>query len=124
MVDNVIMENVKIATRKFAGRGPSRYVDVSLDKSTALALINKGWDVWSNVESQLRVYIDFDMYPSTVIFLVTEKGKTKIDLDTLPVLSEVEFDNVDLCIKPYKFKEGSETGTKACVSSLYVTIRE
>jgi hypothetical protein len=127
MAENIVMENVKVVTRNFSGRRPSRYIDVSLDESTAVDLINKGWDVWSNydeTESALRVYIDFDIYPSTVIFLVTEKSKTRLDLDILPILSEVEFDEVDVCIKPYKFKEGSEKGTKACVSSMYVTIKE
>lgn len=121
MVDHIVMENVEIGHRNFLGTG---YFDVIIDDSIVKSVIDKGWDVklfYSKTtrEFRLRVYIDFNVAPT--IFLITKENKMRIGRSEMDILGHINFDNVDLCVKPYKFKPESNRTAKACVSSMYIT---
>jgi hypothetical protein len=61
--------------------------------------------------------------------MITSRGKTALDDETVGNLDWAEIENVDLIIRPYNWvlHEGTKAenrGVKAYVSSMYVTIVE
>ena len=134
---NIDIENARIGFRNFSGKEGkfnakgNRNFCVFLDDEIAITLEREGWNVrwltpkddYDAKQAYLSVAVSFGNIPPK-IFLVTSRGKTLLDEDSVMVLDWAEIDNVDLTIRPYNWEVSGKTGVKAYIKSMYITIAE
>lgn len=139
---NITIEGARIGFRNFSGK-ESRYNPagrrnfcVFFDKEIAEQLIADGWNVrWLPAKEAeeddvpyLQVAVNFDNIPPKII-LISSRGKTMLDANTVDILDWADIRNVDLIIRPYNWvlHEGTrneKSGVKAYLKSMYITIEE
>jgi hypothetical protein len=138
--NTVLMEGVRLVFRNFTGkegqynREGDRNFGVILPEDTAEAMAADGWNVkWlqprddDEGEEQtpwLPVKIGYGRGRPPKIMLVTERGRTALDENTIDTLDWADITNVDLIVRPYNYDVGGRTGIAAYVQSMYVTIEE
>ena len=135
--ENVMLEDVRIIFRNFAGkespknRAGARTFNVLLDDDTAERLSRDGWNVkWLKprdegdpAQAHLPVTVSYKIRPPRIL-LVTGQGRTNLDEDTVEMLDWVDIRNVDLTISPSHWEMDGNTGIKAYLRSIFVTIEE
>jgi hypothetical protein len=137
--NTVLMEGVRIIFRNFAGkegqynREGDRNFSVLLDEKVAAAMHEDGWNVkWLKPRSEeegeepqayLPISVNFKGRPPRVV-LITSRGRTNLDEDTVESLDWADIINVDLIVRPYEWVVNDKSGIKAYLQSLYVTIEE
>ena len=137
----VIMENVRILFRNFGGApgkfnpaGGKRSFSVALDDETADRMTADGWNVkWlkprpddedARPQAILEVVLRFDGNPPGRATMITSRGRTSLGPDEVAILDWAEITNVDLTINPFHWDVNGNTGLKAYVKSIFVTIYE
>lgn len=135
--NNIDIENARIGFRNFSGKegkfnakGNKNFC-VFLNDDIALTLEREGWNVrwltpkddYDAKQAYLSVSVGFGNMPPK-IFLVTSKGKTLLDEDSVMVLDWAEIVTVDLTIRPYNWEVSGKTGVKAYIKSMYIIIAE
>lgn len=135
--DTVVLEDVQLRFRNFAGR-PGMYNDegdrnfaVLLPTHIADELARDGWNVkllkareeGEEDQPYLSVRVFFGNYPPT-IKMITDRGTTLLDEESVEVLDWVDIKQVDLIIRPHNWSFGGKTGVKAYLKDLYITIIE
>ncbi len=135
----IIIEGARILFRNFAGaptkfdpRGGKRSINIAIDDPQAAEDLKRlGWNIkqldprdeGEDGTYHLPVFITFT--PITPdIFIVTKKGKRRLDESTIGELDFHTLSNVDLVIRPYRWEVSGNTGIKAFVKTMYVTIEE
>lgn len=135
--DTVILEDVQIRFRNFAGRegmynsAGDRNFAVLLPQDIAEQMAKDGWNVkllkareeGEEDQPYISVKVNFGKRPP-VIKMITDRGTTLLDEDTVDVLDWVDVKQVDLMIRPYEWSFGGKSGVKAYLQSLYITIIE
>jgi hypothetical protein len=137
--NTVLMEGVRIIFRNFAGkegqynREGDRNFSVLLDDKSAEAMAADNWNVkWLKArpededetpQAYLPVSCSFKGRPPRIV-LITSRGRTNLDEDTVEMLDWVDILNVDLIVRPYEWTVNGKTGIKAYLQSIYVTIEE
>ena len=135
--NNIIIENARIGFRNFSGKegkfNPAgrRNFCVFLDFDLGLTMEQDGWNVrWleprdpdENKQPYLQVAVSFDNIPPKML-IVSSKGKTILDAESVSILDWAEISEVDLIIRPYNWDVNGKAGVKAYVKSMYVTIAE
>jgi hypothetical protein len=135
--NNIVIENARIGFRNFSGNAGKfnpagrRNFCVFLDPKLGSVLENDGWNVrWLQPRDEadeqtpyLQVAVSYENI-SPKIVLVTKKGKTVLEDDTVNLLDWAEIESVDLIIRPYNWEVQGKSGVKAYVKSMYVTIVE
>lgn len=137
--NTVVMEGVRIIYRNFEGkegqynRAGDRNFSVVLDPDTAKAMLEDGWNVKTRPPREegdeelhtLAVSVSFNprARPPRIV-VVTSRGRTQLDEDTCSMLDWADIQNVDLIVRPYEWTVRGETGIKAYLQSMYVTIEE
>ena len=58
------------------------------------------------------------------IVLVTKRGKTQVDEETVNTLDWAEIEKADIAINPYHYEVNGKSGVKAYLKTMYVTIAE
>jgi hypothetical protein len=136
----VVMEGVRIVFRNFAGkegqynRQGDRNFAVLLDDTVANAMAEDGWNIkWlkpredaeedETDQAYLQVSVNYKGRPPTVA-LITSRGRTNLDEDTIDMLDWADITNVDLIVRPYSWEVQGKTGIKAYLKSMFVTIEE
>lgn len=136
-VKNISIENAKICFRNFSGKAGKynpagcRNFCVLIDNEFAEKLIEDGWNIkWlrprndgDEPQAYISVTVRFTNIPPKV-FLITSKNKTPLTEDTINMLDWAEIENVDLIIRPYTWDVNGNTGIKAYLKTMYVTIVE
>ena len=136
----VLMEGVRIIFRNFAGkegqynREGERNFGVILPPDVAEAMLADGWNVKylkpreDDEEGEdtpwLQVSASFDKGRPPQIVMITTRGKTNLDADTVETLDWADITNVDLMVRPYFWDVNGRSGIKAYLQSMYVTIEE
>ena len=134
---NIVVENAKIGFRNFAGEAgrfnPAgrRNFCIFLDEQVASQMEEDGWNIkWlqpkdegDNPVPYIQVTVRFDNVPPR-IYLVSSKGKTVLDEESVKILDFAEIDFVDLTITPYDWEFNGKSGVKAYLKTMYVTIVE
>lgn len=135
--ESIILEDVKMIWRNFEGREDqfnregNRNFTVVLDDKTADQLQEDGWNVKIKTGKEdgdenfnvLNVAVSFKVRPPQ-IFLMTSRGRTKLDEETCALLDDAELKIVDMMLRPYEWYVNGKSGRKAYLHSLYVTIEE
>lgn len=144
MADNdgtVLMEGVRLIFRNFAGAegkynaAGDRNVGVVIDDATAEAMLADGWNVKylkPREEDEddaaptpwLPVAIGYGKGRPPRIVLVTDRGRTNMDESSVGMLDWADITNVDMIVRPYHYEVRGDTGVKAYVQSMYITIEE
>ena len=137
--NTVLMEGVRIIFRNFSGkegqynREGDRNFAVLLEDKIAEAMAADNWNVkWLRPRSEdeeespqayLPVSVNFKGRPPRIV-LITSRGRTNLDEDTVETLDWVDIINVDLIVRPYEWTVNQKSGIKAYLQSIYVTIEE
>lgn len=135
--NTVLLEDVRIIFRNFAGREGmynregDRNFAVLLPPDIAEQLAKDGWNVkmlkareeGEEDQAYISVTVSFKGRPPT-IKMITSRGQTFLDEDSVETLDWVDIQQVDLIIRPYDWAVSGNTGRKAYLQSLYITIIE
>jgi len=140
--NNIVIEGARIGFRNFSGKegkyNPEgrRNFCVFLDEDLGKTLEADGWNVrWLQPKDEqdvpqgyLQVAVSFDNIPPKII-MISSKGKTVIDSESVSLLDWAEISEIDLIIRPYNWAlhEGTKNekrGVKAYIKSMYITIAE
>lgn len=137
--NTVLMEGVRIIFRNFSGREGQynregdRNFAVLLDDKVANAMAEDNWNVkWlrprnedeeETPQAYLPIAVNFKGRPPRIV-LVTSRGRTHLDEDSIEMLDWADIINVDLIVRPYEWTVNNKSGIKAYLQSLYVTIEE
>jgi hypothetical protein len=136
--NTVLMEDVRITFRNFAGReGPynregERNFCIILDHELATAMENDGWNVKylkardEDEEDQpyIQVSVNFKGPLPPRVVMITSRGRTTLDEADVEMLDWADIRMVDAIIRPYEWLVNGKTGIKAYLKSIYVTIEE
>lgn len=135
--NTVVMENVRIIFRNFAGREGmynregDRNFCVLLDNETAEQMERDGWNVkvlaardeGEEDQPYLQVSVNFKGRPPRVV-MITSRGRTTLHEDEVELLDWADIRMVDMIIRPYEWAVNGKTGIKAYLQSIFVTIEE
>lgn len=133
----IVLEDVRITYKNFAGkegqynRAGDRNFAVLLDEKLAKAMEKDGWNVKVRPAREegdpdqpyISVAVNFNNRPPN-IFIVTSRGRTRLDAETCEMLDYANIIKTDLIISPYEWAVGGKSGVKAYLTSLYCTIEE
>lgn len=135
---NVTIENARICFRNFAGKegrfnaAGRRNFCVLLDDHLADQMKEDGWNVkYLNPRDEsetpqpyIQVVVRYANIPPKVV-LVTSRGKSVLNEDTIDTLDYAEIENVDLIFSPYNWDlGGGRSGITAYLKTMYVTLAE
>lgn len=132
-------ENAVIGFRNFEGReGPynrkgERSFAVFLDRQTAEAMANDGWNVkFPKTEPgadpdadernpYLSVAVSVDNYPA-IVNIISNGNATRLTGDEINMLDWAELESVDLVIRPYEWTVSGKSGIKAYLKAGYFNL--
>ena len=101
------------------------------DPDIAQKLRDDGWNVrilspkneGDDPRHYMSISVSYENIPPKV-YMVTRKGKTLLDEESVDALDYAELANVDLAIRPYHWEVNGKTGIKAYLKELWATIEE
>lgn len=134
---NVIMEDVRIIFRNFAGkegmynREGDRNFAVLLDDDVAKMMLKDGWNIkrlkareeGDEEQAYLQISVNFKGRPPQIV-MITSRGRNFLGEDEVELLDWADIRLVDLIIRPYEWAVNGKTGVKAYLQAIYVTIEE
>jgi hypothetical protein len=122
--------------RNFSGRQGKynaegvRSFTIFLDSDVATDLGAAGWNVKYRPPTEeeeeryhISVAVSYKQRPPTIV-LVTRRGRRNMTEDDLEFLDGMEFSKADLIINPSNWTVKGESGVKAYLKALYVTMHE
>lgn len=136
--NNIIMENARIGFKNFSGKegqynpaGRRNFCLFIDDVELADALKEDGWNIRylhpkdedEEPQAYLQVSVNYNNIPPK-IYLISSRGKSLLDEDSISILDFAEIKNVDVVVRPYNWDLNGRQGVKAYLQSLYVTIVE
>lgn len=135
--NNVVMENVRIIFRNFAGkegmynREGDRNFAVLLDQETAAKMYEDDWNIKvlkareedDPEQPYLSVAVNFKGRPPHIV-MITSRGRTTLSEDECEILDWADIRTVDLIVRPYSWAVNGKSGVKAYLKSIFVTIEE
>lgn len=139
MVGKITIENAEIGFRNFSGKegmynkeGERSFV-VFLDLDQAEDLAQEGWNVKypkerimeKDEEDDRRPYLpvdaSFGQYPPKIV-LVHGETPERLEEHELDILDWANIIHVDVTIRPYTWQVQGNSGIKAYLENIYVTI--
>lgn len=136
-MENVLLEDVRIAFRNFAGkegqynREGDRNFAALLPADVAEQMDKDGWNVKylkpreedDEPQAYIQISVNFGNRPPKVT-TVTSRGRTPLGEGEVDILDWAEIKTVDLIIHPYEWSVNGKTGVKAYLQSLYAVLEE
>jgi hypothetical protein len=130
---NVTIEDCQIAFRNFAGNEDkfnpkgSRNFALLLTEKDAVTLTDLGWNVKylkprddePQGQAFLKVSCTFGKKPPKII-MVTSRGKTYLDEESVNSLDWVDIEQADITLNPYEWDVNGVAGVKAYVKTLII----
>ena len=135
--NNIVIENGRIGFRNFSGAAGKfnpagrRNFCAFLEEDVARNLEEDGWNIrrlqpkddGDSPQAYIQVSVSYDNVPPKIV-LISSKGKTVLDENSVNILDWAEIKEVDLIIRPYNWTVSGKAGVKAYVKAMYVTIHE
>ena len=135
--NNVLMEDVRIIFRNFAGkegmynREGDRNFAVLLNPKLAKEMDKDGWNVKTlkareegdDEQAYLQISVNFKGRPPQIV-MITSRGRNHLGEEEVELLDWADIRIVDLIIRPYEWAVNGKTGVKAYLQSIFVTIEE
>lgn len=138
--NSVVLENVELIFRNFTGkegmynREGDRSFAIKLDEATADMLTKDGWNVKTlrarpddedqTPQPYLSVSVEYDKGRPPSVFMITSRGRTQLDRESVESLDDVDIEKADLILRPYDWNVNGNTGRKAYLQALYLTVNE
>lgn len=141
-IDKIVIEGAHLIFKNFSGQksqynreGNRNFCVLIDDEDMVNKLVDDGWNIRiltpkdpdEKPKNYMTVAVSYSNIPPK-IYLVTRHKKTLLNDDTIESLDYAEIKNVDLVIRPYCWeiqdKDGTKSGVKAYVETMYVTIEE
>jgi hypothetical protein len=136
----VKMEGVTIIFRNFTGKegkynkeGNKNFA-VLLDEETAQAMAADEWNVkWlkpreddeEEIEQPyLPVEVEYKKGRPPMVAMITSRGRTNLNEDSIVDLDNVDILNVDMIVRAYHWEVNGKEGVKAYLKTMFVTIEE
>jgi hypothetical protein len=138
-IPNVLIEDARILFRNFAGaedqynRAGDRGFSVVLPPNIAKAMTEDGWNVkylkpreeGEEPTPYVSVAVSYKNRPPLIVTIANRKRgpvRTTIPEDMLDMLDYVEIVKADLILNPYVWHVRENTGVKAYLKSLFITV--
>ena len=133
----VTVENARIMFRNFSGkegqynREGDRNFSVVLPQDVADQMANDGWNIrvlpikeeGDEAVFYLPVSVSYKNRPPRVV-MITSSGRTPLDEDTIEALDYADIENVDIVVNPYFWTVRENSGIKAYLKTMFITIQE
>jgi len=134
----ITIEDARIIFKNFEGResqynrAGSKNFCVVLDEDMAGQLIRDGWTGVRQLKERpdgtagdwvMQVTVSYKNKPARVI-MITSKGRTELDEDTVDLLDDLDIKMADMIISPYNWNVRGETGVSAYLRKAFITIEE
>lgn len=137
----VLLEECRIIFRNFSGAegkfnpAGKRNFNVILGSEEAEMMLADGWNVkylqpreeGDEPLPRLEVEVKWSSNPRSApprIYMLTSRGKTSLDEETVGILDWAEIAKVDLTIRPYEWEVNGRSGVKAYLKTIFVHIVE
>jgi len=135
---NITIENARIFFKDFSASGPfaggtKRTFCVEIPEDMVSALERDGWNLKTResrndpdaIIHYLKVEASYRARPPKIVCIPNlTRRKVYISEQTIDSLDYVEILNVDLTINPYVWEANGNSGVKAYLGTMYVTIAE
>lgn len=137
-LDNIVIEDAHIIFKNFSGvgndynkEGDRNFCVVISDQEWANKLSEDGWNVKIRAPREegddpfiyIQVAVRFDKYPPKIV-MVTNGNKVELNEDTVGELDYADIRSVDLEINPSFWSRNGNSGIKAYLKTMYVTVEE
>jgi hypothetical protein len=134
----LILEEQQIMWRNFKGEGGTynregdRNFNLRLSEKDAQMMIDQGWNVKVRQGREegdetlytVQVSVNFKgKFPPTVV-LITKRNRATIPEEMVEMLDYADIESVDVILNPYNWNVSGNSGVKAYLKAIYVTIRE
>jgi hypothetical protein len=137
-LDNVLIENARIIFKNFEGREGQynregdRNFSVVIPEEQAKQMQADGWNIKHRPPREegdddlyhIPVSVNFSKGRPPRVVIITSKGRTSLDEESVGVLDFADMRTVDLTLNPYQWAVNGNTGVKAYLKSIFVTINE
>lgn len=137
-LNNLTIENARIFFRDFSAAGPyaggtKRTFCVEIPEDMVEALERDRWNLksresWNDPDAlthYLKVEVSYRARPPKIVCIPDiTKRRVYLTEQTVDSLDYVEILNVDLTINPYQWEANGNSGVKAYLGTMYVTIAE
>lgn len=137
----VPMRNVRLIFKNFEGKpglynqkGEKNFGVILPNDETAEAMLADGWavkylkprpDDEDETETPwLQVKVAYDKGRPPRVTLITSRGRTALDEDTVQELDWADITKVDLIVNPYSWDVNGKSGIAAYLKTMFVTIEE
>lgn len=136
----VTMEDVTVlpgSWRNFSGkegaynREGDRNFAVLLPDDVAKAMARDGWNVKTTKPQDgeeegapyLSIAVSYKGRPPE-IYVISSKGRVRLSEDEVNILDWANYDTADIIVSPYEWQVRENSGIKAYLQKMFVTIRE
>lgn len=134
----VLFEDCRILFRNFEGRvgpynpnGDKRDFCVLIDPDVAEGMKAEGWNVkylkpreeGDLPQPYMQVAVGFKIRPPRMV-IITSRGRTDLTEDECQLIDWADIEKTDLIVRPYNWNVSGNTGRKAYLQSIFITIRE
>jgi hypothetical protein len=137
-LSNVTLENVRIIFKNFSGkedkfnRQGHRNFAAILPQEVGEQMRRDGWNIkytkpreeGDEPQPYLQVSVSFRHRPPRIVMLNGRGGRTNLDEEAVGSLDFAYIKKADLIINPSEWVFNGDTGIKAYLHALYVTIEE
>jgi len=140
----ITIEDARVLFKNFEGRetkynqAGSRNFCVVLDEKTAQDMIADGWTGVRTLKAKnedepdswiVQVRVSYKNKPARIV-MISSKGRTELDEDTVDLLDDLDFKTADMIISPFNWTMPARgnipatNGVSAYLRKMFVTIEE
>lgn len=137
-LDDLVIQDARIIFRNFSGREEQfntegdRNFCVLLEPDLAEKMRKDGWNIkelkvreeGDTPEAYVQVSLNYKKGRPPRAVLVTSKGRTELGADEVSMLDWAEIKQVDIMLNPYSWEVNGNTGIKAYLKAIFVTLNE